>query len=305
MTTKINRRQYLGTMLGAGAGLSLKNATFAANSELKTMPPTTVLGKTGIETSRLAIGTGVSAGKLRSKATDVGFAEFVELLEYAYERGITFFDLADWYGSHVYFREALRNIPRDKVTILSKFWWRHDGNKVGGLPADYRKRSAKKALKRFKQELQTDYIDIMLLHCLMKREWEDEMGPYMEAFTEAKERGEIKALGVSCHDFGAMETAVDSPWVDVILARLNPVEVSMDASPEKVIELLAKAKAKGIGVIGMKVFGAGKLVDQRDECMRFAQSHGVFDAMTIGMLNKKEVDENLALMAKYPVATTA
>ena len=300
MNSKLNRRQYLGTMLGAGAGLSLSNASFAASPSKAPSPPQVTLGKTGITTSRLALGTGVSAGKLRSKATDKGFAEFVELFEYAYERGITFFDLAEWYGSHVYFREALRRIPREKVTILSKFWWRNDGNNVGELPVDFRIRSAKKALKRFKQELKTDYIDIMLLHCLMKPDWTDDMQPYMDVFSEAKEKGELKALGVSCHNFGAMETAIDSPWVDVILARLNPAEVAMDASPEKVIALLEKAKAKGIGVIGMKVFGNGKLVDRREECMRFTQSHDVFDAMTIGMLNKEQIDDNLSLMAKYP-----
>jgi 1-deoxyxylulose-5-phosphate synthase len=289
-------------MLGAGAGLSLSNASFAATSGIPAAPPQVTLGKTGITTSRLALGTGVSAGKLRSKASDKGFADFVELFEHAYERGINFFDLAEWYGSHVYFREALRQIPREKVTILSKFWWRNDGNNVGELPVDFRSQSARKALTRFKQELQTDYIDILLLHCLMKPDWTEDMQPYMDVFSEAKAKGELKALGVSCHNFGAMETAVDSPWVDVILARLNPAEVAMDASPEKVIALLAKAKAKGIGVIGMKVYGNGKLVERREECMRYAQNHGVFDAMTIGMLSKEQIDENLELMAKYPVS---
>lgn len=287
-------------MLGAGAGLSLSNASFAASSSTPTAPPQVTLGKTGITTSRLALGTGVSASKRRSQSSDKGFADFVGLFEHAYDRGINFFDLADWYGSHVYFREALRQMPREAVTLLTKFWWRNDGNNVGDLPADYRIRSAKKALTRFNQELQTDYIDILLLHCLVKPDWTEEMQPYMDVFSEAKAKGKIKALGVSCHDFGAMETAVESPWVDVILARLNPAEVSMDASPEKVIALLEKAKAKGIGVIGMKVFGAGKLVERREECMRYAQNHGVFDAMTIGMLSKEQIDENLGLMAKYP-----
>lgn len=305
MPSKLNRRQYLGTMLGAGAGLSLSNASFAATSSTPAAPPQVTLGKTGITTSRLALGTGVSAGKRRSKASDKGFSNFVELYEHAYERGINFFDLADWYGSHIYFREALRHMPREKVTILSKFWWRNDGNKVGEIPADYRSRSAKKALTRFNQELQTNYIDILLLHCLMKPDWTEDMQPYMDVFSEAKDQGKIKALGVSCHNFGAMETAVDSPWVDVILARLNPAEVAMDASPEKVIALLQKAKAKGIGVIGMKVYGNGKLVGRREECMRFAQNHGVFDAMTIGMLSKEQIDENLGLMAKYPASKEA
>lgn len=300
MKHKLNRREYLQRMLGAGAGLSLANASFAATTDTPPAPARVTLGQNGISTSRLALGTGVNSSKRRSKGTDLGFAQFVELFEHAYARGITFFDLADWYGSHVYCREALRNIPREDVTLMTKLWWRHDGKNIGKLSADARYRSANKAIDRFREEIATDYLDIVLLHCLSKPDWVADMQPYMDALSKAKEKGKIKALGVSCHNFGAMQTAIDSPWTDVILARLNPAEVSMDASPAEVIALLEKARAKGIGVIGMKIFGAGKLVARRDECMQYAQTNGVFDAMTIGMLSKEQIDENLSLMGKYP-----
>lgn len=304
MKRKLNRREYLTQVLGVGAGLSLANASYAATSSTPAVPPRATLGNTGITTSRLALGTGVLSSKRRSKGTDMGFQEFVNLFEHAYARGITFFDLADWYGSHLYCREALRKIPRDQVTLMTKLWWRHDGKNIGKLPADYRYRSAQKAIERFRQEISTDYLDIVLLHCLVEPNWIRTMQPYMDALSEAKEKQQIKALGVSCHNFKAMETAVESPWVDVILARLNPAEVKMDASPAKVIALLEKARAKGIGVIGMKIFGEGKLVSKREECMKFAQNNGVLDAMTIGMLSQAQIDENLQLMSQYPLAVS-
>jgi aryl-alcohol dehydrogenase-like predicted oxidoreductase len=297
---KNTRREFLTTMAGAGALLGT-SCSKAVPGKGIAPPPTAVLGKTGIEVSRMAMGTGFRGGKRQSDHTRMGFEKLVDLMLHAYDRGITFFDMADLYGTHIYFREALRTIPRDKVTLLTKLWWPYDSNKPAELSADLRYRSAKKAVERFCHEMTVDTIDILLLHCLRKEDWLGEMSPYMEALQEMKAEGKIRALGVSCHDFGAMKTAAESPWVDVMLSRLNPFNASMDASPEEVIALLKKARANGKGIIGMKIYGNGKLVDRKEECMQFAQSNGVFDAMTIGATTPEQIDENLALMAKYPV----
>lgn len=300
----INRRECLTSFLGAGVFLGTGRFPVLA-AEPSPAPPMATLGRTGIETSRLAFGTGVNAGNGRSKGTDMGFQKFVDLFLHAYDRGIRFFDLADSYGSHVYFREALRTIPREKATILTKVWWRYDGKDPGSLPAQQRYHAMHKAFRRYQNEIRTDVIDIVLLHCLMKRDWLEEMAPYMEALSELKAQGKIRALGVSCHDWGAMETAVDSDWVDVMLTRLNPKGSHMDNTPEKVIELMRKARSRGKGIIGMKIYGEGKLIDIREECMKFAQTNGVLDAMTIGALAPEQIDENVALMARYPVTNLA
>lgn len=289
-----SRRNFFGPMLG-GAAIAA-----TARAETPVAPPQVTLGTTGITMSRLGFGTGVKSGNKRSVMTKKGFAEFVSLFRHCHDRGVTFFDLADWYGSHPYCREALRHIPREDVTIMTKFWWRSDGD-IPSLSVAHRRQSAVKALHRYKVELQTDYIDMLLLHCLVKPAWVEEMKPYMDVFSEAKEKGELKAVGVSCHNFGAMQTAVEQPWVDVILARLNPHGVMCDSSPEEVLALLQQAKKKGKAVIGMKIYGEGKLVDQRDECMKYAQTCGVLDAMTIGAVSAEQVDDNLKLMARYPV----
>lgn len=292
-----SRRNFVVPMLGTAALASSVRAVEPA----VVPPPQVPLGKTGITTSRLGFGTGVKSGRKKSAMTAQGFEAFVNLFRHCYDRGITFFDLADWYGSHPYCREALRYIPREKVSIMTKLWWRSDSNQPGGLSVAHRTRSAKAAIERFRYELQTDYLDMVLLHCLVKKDWIDEMQPYMDVLSEEKAAGRIKAVGVSCHDFGAMQTASELPWVDVMLARLNPFGVMCDASVEEVHSLLLKAGGNGKAIIGMKIYGEGRLIEKRDECMKYAQSNGVFDAMTIGAVSPEQVDENLALMAKYPV----
>lgn len=293
--TGLDRRSFFAPMLGSAALAA--SGSYAAGNEV---PPEVKLPNTDITMSRMGFGTGIKSGKKKSAMTKQGFEKFVSLFRHCYDRGINFFDLADWYGSHPYCREALRHIPRENVAIMTKLWWRSDSNEPGTLSVEHRRRSAEAALERFRYELDTDYLDMVLLHCLMKKDWEEEMKPYMEVLSEAKEKGQIKAVGVSCHDFGAMQTAAELPWVDIMLARLNPFGVMCDADPEEVLSLLEKARANGKAIIGMKIYGNGQLVDKREECMKYAQSCGVFDAMTIGAASPEQVNDNLALMAKYP-----
>jgi predicted aldo/keto reductase-like oxidoreductase len=167
---------------------------------------------------------------------------------------------------------------------------------------------AKTALERFRHELMTDYIDIVLLHCLMRPDWNEHMQPYMEVLSEQKEKGLIKALGCSCHNFEAMRTAAVTPWVDVILARINMKggkEVMMDGTREAVEAVLRTAKANGKAVIGMKIFGEGRLADQREACIKYAQEVGFIDAMTIGFHTPDQIDDVLRLMHRYPAKASS
>ena len=265
------------------------------------------LGQTGIQMSRLGQGTGVHGGNRQSDQTRLGFGKLVDLMHHAYDRGIRFFDLADLYGTHVYFREALKSMDRDKLAILTKVWWRYDGPEdQTSLPE--RRQMAKTTIERFRHELTTDTIDIVLLHCLTRPGWGEHMQPYMDVLTEEKSRGRIRALGCSCHDFGAMQTAAVTPWVDVILARINMKggkEVMMDGSRAEVEGVLRTARDNGKAIIGMKIFGEGRLADQRDACMKYAQELGMLDAMTIGFHTPAQIDDVLRLMHKYPAAPVA
>jgi len=228
----------------------------------------------------------------------MGFEKLVALFRHDYERGITFFDMADLYGTHIYFREALRFIPRDKVTILTKLWWRYDG-RPDQTPPDFQRRSARIALQRFRHELTTDYLDIVLLHCMTTPNWPEELKAYMDVLSEEKERKRIRAVGVSCHSIEALRVASEQPWVEVLLARINPRGVNMDGPVKEVAGILKEARRRGKVVIGMKIYGEGTLTHLKEECIRFACTEGLVDAITVGAESPAQMDETLKLVAKW------
>ena len=294
----INRRNFLAATAGAATYVAASGGSTQA-SETPAPPPQVPLGNTGITMSRVGQGTGMHGGSRQSDHTRMGFEKLVGLLRHAYERGITFFDVADLYGSHVYLREALRFIPREKVTILTKVWWRYDKLDRKSEAAALKKVIAT-TQQRFRQELATDYIDIVLLHCMSEPNWSTDLSPYMDVLAEEKEQKRIRAVGVSCHNLPALEETATCPWLDVVLARINPHGVMMDAPTEQVVPVLRKIKENGKAIIGMKIYGEGQLADKKEECIRYAQTSGLLDAMTLGFEKPEEIDETLALLAKYP-----
>ena len=236
---------------------------------------TVVLGKTGIKTSRLAMGTGTVGVGHHSHQTDLGVKGLSDLLLNGYDQGLRFFDAADSYGSHPHVAEALKHVQRDKVTVLSKTWARD--------PA-----SAKADLDRFRRELGTDYLDVCLMHCVTEGDWTERYKGVMDVLSEAKEKGVIRAHGCSCHSIEALRAAAKSPWVEVDLVRINPIGSHMDADPETVISVLREMRAAGKGIVGMKILGQGDLRTRQDEAIKYALSLGLLDAFTIGAENKKE-----------------
>jgi len=242
------------------------------------------LGKTGIECSLLGLGTGMRGWNGESDLTRKGRAAFMGMLEHVYGRGLTYFDLADMYGSHVYMRDAMKGpLDRDKVVILTKTVSRE----AELVRAD---------LERFRKELDTDSIDIVLIHCLTEGDgpdWREKLRPCMDVLSEAKERGTIRAHGVSCHNLDALRLAAETEWVDVILSRINPFGVKMDGPVEEVAGVLRKAHDNGKGVLGMKIVGEGTLTDKIQESLRFVVGLGCVDAMPIGFLEPGEVDQVL------------
>jgi aryl-alcohol dehydrogenase-like predicted oxidoreductase len=235
-----------------------------------------ILGKTGIRTSRLAMGTGTIGFGGSSNQTRLGTSPLTRLLLDGYnDNGLRFFDSADSYGSHPYVAEALKHIPRDKVVVLTKT----DTRDAAGVRAD---------LDRYRKELGVDYIDIILIHCVTEADWTTRYRGVMDVLSEAKQKGVIRAHGVSCHSLPALKAAAASPWVEVDLVRLNPIGSHMDADPATVISILKQMRAQGKGIVGMKILGQGDLRDKPAEAIRYALGTGVLDAFTIGAESQKE-----------------
>jgi aryl-alcohol dehydrogenase-like predicted oxidoreductase len=242
------------------------------------------LGNTGIKTSRLAMGTGTVGSGHHSHQTALGVKGLSELLLNGYDHGLRFLDAADSYGSHEHVAEALKHVPRDKVTVLTKSFSR--------TPAE-----ARADLDRFRRELGTDYLDICLMHCVTEADWTERYKGVMDVLSEAKEKGIIRTHGCSCHTIEALRAAARSPWVEIDLARLNPVGAIMDADPATVIGVLKEMKQAGKAVIGMKILGQGALRARQDEAIKFALSNGVLDAFTIGAESKQEQEDLIRRIA--------
>jgi 1-deoxyxylulose-5-phosphate synthase len=286
----MRRREFLvRSVSAAGAAWffpkSILNALADQTLAKKFSPSDIVtLGSTGIKTSRLAMGTGTVGSGHHSHQTALGIKGLADLLLNGYDHGLRFFDSADSYGSHPHVAEALKHVPRDKVTVLTKSWARD--------PAEMRA-----DLDRFRRELGTDYLDICLMHCLTEADWTDRYRGVMDVLSEAKQKGIIRAHGCSCHSIEALRAAAKSPWVEIDLARINPVGAYMDGDPATVVSVLKEMKAAGKAVVGMKILGQGTLRQRQDEGIKYALSLGVLDAFTIGAESKAEQEDLIRRIA--------
>lgn len=237
-----------------------------------------LLGNTGIRVSRLAMGSGTHGYAGSSDQTRLGLDGFSSLLVHSYERGITFWEAADQYGSHAHLKRAIAQVGRQNVVILTKTHAETEAQ-------------AQADLERFLTELGTDYIDVLLLHNRQSARWTAQCAGAMQYMADAKRRGVIRAHGVSCHTLDALRLAARTPWVDVDLARINPAGLHMDAAPETVLEVLREMKAAGKAVIGMKILGQGELASKLDVALRHATSLDCVDAFTIGFKSRAELGE--------------
>ncbi|MBI3666037.1 MAG: aldo/keto reductase, partial [Acidobacteria bacterium] len=177
------------------------------------------LGPTGVKVTRLAMGTGTSGfGGSSNQTRQLGVRGIADLFQFGFDEGVRFWDSADQYGSHPHLKAALERVPREKVAILSKT----HASTEAEMRAD---------LDRFRKEIGTDYLDIVLLHAMMDPNWPAKKQGAMAVLSEAQQKGIVKTHGTSCHTIGALRTAARTPWVEVDLARINAHGILMDADP--------------------------------------------------------------------------
>ncbi len=241
------------------------------------------LGKTGIQVSLVGMGTGSVGSGQASNQTRLGVKGFTEVVRHALEHGVRFFDVADQYGSHVYLREALKGVPRDRYVIQTKT---HATNVA----------DAKSHLERYRMELGVDYIDIVLLHCMQKTGWPNENKGSMEYLMQAKEEKIIRAHGTSCHGMDPLRTSAKNPFVEVDLARINPEGLIMDdRKPDEVASVLEEMHDAGKGIVGMKILGEGRIntPERKDASLRYVLGLGTVNAFIIGFQTTEQVDDIL------------
>jgi 1-deoxyxylulose-5-phosphate synthase len=303
------RRHFLrATIAGAGAfalsprfafsadkAVPAAKAPAAATRVARSAADRVALGRTGIQCSFLAQGTGSSGWGGSSDHTRLGQPAFTKLIRHSLDEGVNFLDMADQYGSHPFVKAALDGVARDKVVLLSKM---HLGRGRRDSPG-----AVREDLDRFRRELGTEMLDVCLIHCVTNDRWKDENARVRDDLSALKEKGALRAVGVSCHDHGALKLAAADPWVDVIFARINhrgTSEYSCDDTAPEIAKTLRLARANGKAVVGMKIFGAGRLTspEDRDASLAYVLGGDLVDAMTIGMTSQAQVDDTVARIGR-------
>jgi predicted aldo/keto reductase-like oxidoreductase len=218
----------------------------------------------------------------------LGAEGLADLFREAFDNGVFFWDTADGYGSHDAIKVALKKMPREKITIMTKA----DSRTVDEIKGD---------LERFRQEMGTDYIDIVLLHARSAPKWDELDKGLMDVLSEAKQKKLVRSVGISCHSIPAMQVALQSKWLEVFLAPINFSGDRMDGPIDTVLSLMGQMKAAGKGVLGMKILGEGALRDRVDEALRFTLTKDVVNAFTIGIESKAEFKDLLERIPKASV----
>ena len=284
-----------------------------------------IIGNGKIMLSRIGFGTGSSGYTGINLQTKLTEKQLAHILTYAYDKGINFWDTGYSYGTYPHLREALKQIPREKVIIATKF-------------SDTSEKNVDQKIKETVKALKTDYLDICLLHGV-RNAFEIKMrSGALKALIKAKEKGYVRSIGLSAHGIGAIEASLTIPEIEVLFARINWSGVSMDAYqegflsklvaipyvkevarkiiPKKLIpsfsaqvesfqsneheqevvkNLLLKCHNSNKSVIGMKIFGAGALTNDIEKSLRFLMSLKYVKAFVLGITSKEEVDENIRI----------
>ena len=287
--SRISRRQFLastsltaGTALLAGRFTHAEQPATVAPAKVKSGTDLVTLGKTGIKTTVLGIGTGMTGG---SEVRDLGQDAFVRLVREAYDRGIRYIDTAIAYRTHPFVAAAIKDLPRDQLFILTK---------TGAKTAE----NAKADLERIRKELGIETVDSLLIHCMTRKQWPLDMRPVIDVLLDAKRKGQVRAIGVSCHTLDALTDSVNCEEIDLHLVRINPYRKQMDGSPEDVSAQIKRMHDKGRGVLGMKIYGEGafKSREQRLASLKYVLGLGTVPAFTIGFKDIKQIDETLQLI---------
>ena len=278
-----SRREFLRTAsLGAATALL---GVRARGADAPAIPPATLAG---LRVPLLGIGTGVKAYNRSNALWRRGEAHFADTIRRAYDEGVRLFDCADSYGSLPHVAQALRGKPRDSYVLVSKIWC----HPKGGIPDSEPRSDSAAVVERFLREADTEYIDLVQLHCQSDADWTTRYRSHMDQLSACRAKGWIRAHGCSCHGLAALEAAAAEPWVEVVHTRINPWGVKMDGPAEQVVPVLRKIDAAGKGLIGMKLVGEGAFRDDSakiDEALKFVLELGLIDALVVGFETSEEI----------------
>lgn len=237
----------------------------------------TMLGPLAV--SRLGFGT-LSLSPLQSSLT---VEQGAELLCYAWEQGINFWDTAQIYENYPVLRAALAKLPQQPVITTKTY--------------AYTAKAAQKAWEEACRQLDIDVLDIMMLH---EQEALTLPGhqPALDWMCQARERGLIRAVGVSTHSVACVRAAAEHRDIDIIHPLYNKWGVGIhDGTPQAMAEAIIYAQKNGKGIYAMKVLGGGTLYRHAREAIDHVMGLPWLDSAVIGMSTPAEIDYNVALFS--------
>lgn len=284
----MQRRTFLKSAVIGAASAAVLHA-LPAYAGIDTNPVSLVQLTPQIKTSRVGMGTGVHASMRRSNLNKMDRNQALDIIRFAYDSGVRFFDMADSYGTHEIVAQALEGKPRDSYVLSTKIWVH-----PGGIPEKERY-TADILLERFLKELKTDYIDLVNLHCMMGDDWESKYEYQFKPMDTLKEKGIIRAHGITTHTLAAAKRGAVNPWVDTMHARLNNAQKKMDGTWEQNVEVLKTAKQNNKGIIIMKVLGEGTIntPEGRKSTISAVTRMPYKDVMIVGFEKREHVTEFL------------
>lgn len=286
---RYSRRDVIKTGIAAGALAALTDLPLQG-LPLAAEPPQTAaswvtLGHSNVKVTRLAFGTGSFNGEVQRS---VGQEGFNRLVRHAYDNGVRFFETAQSYGDmHRMLGIALKGIPRDSYALMSKMDTFGDADPLATI--DNLRRTA-----------QTDYFDIMLLHWQHTADWPESSKRFQEGIEAAQHKKMVVSRGCSVHGLPALRQVPDMSWLQVAMIRCNHKGSHMDAenynsnsgNVDEVVHRIQQVRAKGMGVISMKLVGEGSFDrEDRARAMRFAFRNAGVDSVTVGYKSTAEIDE--------------
>jgi 1-deoxyxylulose-5-phosphate synthase len=294
MVHQHSRRDFL--KAGLTAATLVGSGSLAGGAARGTATDWVTLGKSDVKVTRLAFGTGTMSGRVQR---ELGQDQFTNLVRYAYDHGIRFFETAESYGDmHRMLGVALKGIPRDSYRLMSKVTTRDGVN-----PQD--------KIDELRKLANTEYFDVMLLHWQHVASWPTDSMRWQDGIQEAQTKKAVIGRGASVHGLPALRQMPGNKWLEVAMIRMNHKGTAMDAEayntqgPGNVGEVVTHVKQvekDGMGVISMKLVGEGKFTnrDDRKAAMRYAFRNAGVSSVTVGFKNTAEIDEaienlNLAL----------
>lgn len=201
-----------------------------------------------------------------------------KLMRQAFELGINFFDTAEMYKTQGYIGEAFKGADCDQVVIATK-----------SMASDYKAMQA--SVEQSLRELKRDYIDIYHLHAArVGGEVFAERAGALECLLDYKQKGYVRAVGISTHSVTATCAAAEQDEIDIVFPIINKMGMGIINGTRAEMEAaIAKAAQAGKGVYAMKVLAGGHLIEEAVAAINYVRALPGMVSLAVGVVKEEEL----------------